>query len=188
MINEATSFWKALSGKSRELVQAETENAFRCGRFDVTTAPNGSVIGVTLPYGSNEILIPYSNEVASAAVGDTVLVVWWNNMSTAKAYYFGDGYAGFNANDAKAKLGYITTTTTWSGSDPYTQTVTVTGATVTANSKVDLQPSATVLSALLADGVTAVFVTNNAGALTMTALGAAPSMALTFQATVTEVS
>lgn len=187
MINEATSFWKALSGKSKELIQSETENTFRCGRFDVTTAPDGSVIGVTLPLGSNEIFIPYSNEVATAAVGDTVLVVWWNNMSTAKAYYFGDGYNGVNVDSAKPKLGYITTTTTWSGSDPYTQTVTVTGATVTENSKVDLQPSATVLSAMQNNGVTALYVSNSSGTLTMTAMGAAPNTAITIQATVTEV-
>lgn len=36
------------------------------------------------------------------------------------------------------KQGKISFSSTWSGSDPYTQTVTVSGATVTSNSKIDL--------------------------------------------------
>ena len=65
--------------------------------------------------------------------------------------------------------------------------MTVTGATVTENSKVDLQPSATVLSAMQNNGVTALYVSNSSGTLTMTAMGAAPNTAITIQATVTEV-
>lgn len=84
--------------------------------------------------------------------------------------------------------GSIALSATWTGAGPYTQTVTVTGATVTSSSKVDLQPDATALAQLLADGVTALFITNNAGTLTATAIGAATTAALTIQCTVTEVS
>lgn len=86
------------------------------------------------------------------------------------------------------KAGSVSLSTSWSGSGPYTQTVTVTGVTVTANSKVDMQPDATALAQLLSDGVTALFVTNNNGTLTATAIGAAPTAALTVQCTVTEVA
>ena len=85
-------------------------------------------------------------------------------------------------------LDSITTTTTWSGSGPYTQTVSLGSHTPTANSKVDLQPNATVISQMISDGVKALYVSNTSGTLTMYAVGAAPTVALTIQATVTEVT
>ena len=94
MISEAKAFWDAISGKVKALVQKETENALRVQRYDVTTAPNGTVMGVTQPFGNNEIFLPYSQEVSGAAVGDTVLVAWWGSMSNARVYYFAKGYDG----------------------------------------------------------------------------------------------
>lgn len=94
MISEAKAFWEAVSGKVKSLIQTETENAMRLQRYDVTTAPNGTVMGVRQPFGNNEIFLPYSKEVASATVGDTVLVAWWGSMSNAKVYYFAKGYNG----------------------------------------------------------------------------------------------
>ena len=82
----------------------------------------------------------------------------------------------------------ISLTTTWSGNGPYTQTVTVTGYTVTANTKADLQPDATTLAQLLSDGVNALYIENSSGALTAYAIGAAPTVALTVQCTLTEVT
>ena len=96
--------------------------------------------------------------------------------------------AVYNAlSSAKPKVGTIALSGTWSGSGPYSKTVTVTGATVTANSKVDLQPAATALNNLISAGVTALWVENNSGTLTAYALGAAPSAGGTVQCTVTEV-
>ena len=188
MLDQAKAFWDSLAGKVRQTVREETENALRMQRYTVSTAPNGSVIGVTLPYGTNELLIPYSQEVDSATAGDVVLVAWWGNMSNAKVYYFADGYRG-GSSGGGAQIGTITTTTTWTTqADDWTQTVTVTGATVTSNSKVDLQPDTTVLTQMLSDGCTALYVENNAGTLTLHALGAGTSVALTIQATVTEVT
>lgn len=92
MISEAKAFWDSISGKVKSLIRKETENAMRLQRYDVTTAPNGTVMGVRQPFGNNEIFLPYSQEVASATVGDTVLVTWWGSMSNAKVYYFADGY------------------------------------------------------------------------------------------------
>lgn len=97
MLNEALSFWEAISGKVKQLIRGETKNAFRTERYEVTTAPNGTKIGVTLPFGTNEIFLPYSAELRNASVGDSVLVVWWGSMSNAKAYYYADGYRGFHS-------------------------------------------------------------------------------------------
>lgn len=94
MISEAKAFWDAIKGKVKSLIRKETENAMRLQRYDVTTAPNGTVMGVRQPFGNNEIFLPYSKEVASATVGDTVLVAWWGSMSNAKVYYFADGFSG----------------------------------------------------------------------------------------------
>ncbi len=84
------------------------------------------------------------------------------------------------------QVGSISLSGSWSGSGPYSQTVTVTGATVTANSKVDIQLTAAQISGLISQGVTGMVIENNAGTLTAYAVGAAPA-AMTIQVTVTEV-
>lgn len=94
MISEAQRFWDAIVGKVRQVAQDVSKNAFRCERYEVTTAPNGSKIGVTLPLGTKEIFLPYSVEVENATVGSQVLVVWWGSMSNAKVYYYANGYRG----------------------------------------------------------------------------------------------
>lgn len=94
MLNDAQRFWDAIVGKVRRTAQDESKNALRLERYEVTTAANGTKMGVTLPMGNKEIFLPYSNEVASAGVGTPVLVGWWGSMSNAKVYYFADGYRG----------------------------------------------------------------------------------------------
>ena len=85
------------------------------------------------------------------------------------------------------QLGSVSLSASWSGSGPYTQTVTVSGATVTANSKVDVQLTAAQIASLISAGVTGLVIENNAGALTAYAVGASTG-AMTIQVTVTEVT
>ena len=75
-----------------------------------------------------------------------------------------------------------------SGSGYHSEAVTVTGATITGSSKVDLQPGAAAIQQMISDGVLALYVANDNGTLTAYAVGAAPTAALTLQCTVTEVS
>lgn len=91
MLEEAERFMRAISGRIRRMCREETSNALRVTRYDVTTAPNGTVIGVTQPYSDTELFLPYSSAVSTAQVGDSVLVVWWGSLSTAKVWYFGGG-------------------------------------------------------------------------------------------------
>lgn len=74
----------------------------------------------------------------------------------------------------------------WSGSGPYTQTVS--GLTVTSNSKVDIQPDATAIQQMIDDEVYALYIENNSGTLTAYAIGAALTANVTVQVTITEVS
>lgn len=85
------------------------------------------------------------------------------------------------------QVGSISLSSSWSGAGLYSQTVTVTGATVTANSKVDIQLTAAQISSLISAGVTGLVIENNAGTLTAWAVGASPS-AMTVQCTVEETA
>ncbi len=85
------------------------------------------------------------------------------------------------------QIGSIALSSSWSGSGPYSQTVTATGATVTADSKVDIQLTAAQIASLIAAGVTGMVIENNAGTLTAWAVGASPS-AMTVQCTVEETA
>lgn len=85
------------------------------------------------------------------------------------------------------KKATVTLSTGWAGdASPYTQTVTISGTT--ANSKVDLQPDASVISQMADDGVVALYIANDNGTLTANAVGEKPTVELTIQATITEVS
>lgn len=80
----------------------------------------------------------------------------------------------------------ITIGTSWTGSDPYTQTVTVENAD--ANSKVDIQADATIIQKLIDAGTTALYIVNNDGVFSAVALGAAPTEALEIQCTITKTA
>lgn len=102
-----------------------------------------------------------------------------------------DSNIALNADDVGAasppEVGSISLSSSWSGSGPYSQTVTVTGTTVTANSKVDIQLTAAQIASLISAGVTGLVIENNAGTLTAWAVGASPS-AMTVQCTVEETA
>lgn len=80
----------------------------------------------------------------------------------------------------------------WSGSGPWTQTVTVsglpTGDAITTKSAVSLQPNATALNHMVSIGCAAIFVTNNNGTLTATAIQKKPTSNLTIQCIVEETA
>ena len=107
-----------------------------------------------------------------------------NGDATPKSYVD----TAVNAKANKLVITTVTTSTTWNGNGPYTQTVTLANYTPTANSKIDIQPNAAALSQLMDDKVSALYVENNNGTLTMYAIGAAPTVALTLQVSVEEVA
>lgn len=71
------------------------------------------------------------------------------------------------------------------GDGTFKQSVTIQNGT--AKSKIDLQPNSVVMNRLISDGVEALYVANDSGIFTAYAVGAAPTVALTIQATLMEV-
>ena len=78
-------------------------------------------------------------------------------------------------------LATIQTGVSWFGDDPYTLTVLVSGYTVTDKTMISILPSVDVIEQMMADGVTNIFITNSNGTLTATAVGGAPTTAMTLQ-------
>lgn len=76
-------------------------------------------------------------------------------------------------------------TTGWSGSGPWTRTVSITGGT--ASSMVDIQSSDAVINTMIESGTTALFIKNDSGVFTLVAIGAIPNAAVTLQVSITEV-
>lgn len=71
----------------------------------------------------------------------------------------------------------------WNGSGPYTQTFTISGYTVTSNTKVDIQADDLAYSQLISDNVQAIYVENNSGTLSFVAIGAPTTQDITVQLT-----
>lgn len=76
--------------------------------------------------------------------------------------------------------------TSWTGTGPYTQTITVGEAD--ADSKVDIQPDATIIQKLIDAGTTALYIVNDNGVFSAVAIGSAPTESLTVQCTITKTA
>lgn len=88
---------------------------------------------------------------------------------------------------AKARILNITLpTASWTGSGPYTQTVTISGGT--ANTKVDIMINDTVYQQMVDDQVGYLAIANNSGTFTATASGGKPSVDLGIQVECKEVT
>ena len=75
----------------------------------------------------------------------------------------------------------------WTGNDPYTQAVTITGYTVTANTRADIMADDAVIEQMVNDGVDTIYIENDNGVLTAYAIGGKPSSAYNLTVILTEV-
>ena len=95
----------------------------------------------------------------------------------------------YSASNPPKKTGTVALSASWNGSGSYySQTVTVSGATVAARSKIDLQPTPVQIAGLASAEVKGLLIENNDGTLTAWAVGAAPTAAMTVQCTVEETA
>lgn len=125
--------------------------------------------------------------------GDEVYIIdqgkiyYWDESSSS-LYEYKEGGSGGSSSFVPCfgSLATVSLGTTWSGDDPYVSTVTVTGYTVTNQTMVSVLPSDDVIEQMLADGITNIFITNNDGVLTATAIGATPTVPMTLQVLCTE--
>ena len=88
--DEAVKIVNALKPVIKGWVEDWNRNAVRAKQMTVKTAPNGSTMGVIDAFSSTVMDIPYSIQLSSASVGDTVWCVWMgNNMQTLVAMWAG---------------------------------------------------------------------------------------------------
>lgn len=86
----------------------------------------------------------------------------------------------------QSKVATLTLPATWSGNGPFTQAITVSGYTVTANTLVNLMCDSAAINTMVTSGTSNIFVSNNNGTLTAYAIGAKPTASITVQAVLSE--
>ena len=82
----------------------------------------------------------------------------------------------------------LTLSADWAGNaSPYTQEVTVTGYTVTSNTKVDLTADETAIGVMQASGTERIYISQEDGQLTAYAIGGKPNASMAVNAILQEV-
>lgn len=82
------------------------------------------------------------------------------------------------SNQSSPIRGLINLSSTWSGSDPYTQTISLDNIVITKNTKIDLQLTSLLLGQLINDNIKAVWIQNDNGILTAYMIGGYPTTSL----------
>lgn len=88
---EAVKIANALKPFAKKWFDEWGKSCLRSKKMTVSTAPNGTVIGVKDAFSDTEIFIKYMAECSNAQVGDTVWCKWmYDNMQTLYADSMGD--------------------------------------------------------------------------------------------------
>lgn len=138
------------------------------------------------------VQVNYNNEIYSLSAMTTIAAVFSCTNGSQGSYKQLSVWKGDNSWTYSAVGNIIDTKRTlslpaasWTGSDPYTQTVTIFASN--ANTKVDLQPSEEIYDQLVADNVGYLAIKNVDGTLTAVAKGGKPSVDLSVQFTYNNV-
>lgn len=140
----------------------------------------------TLNLSSNNVLMDSGVSVESAVNGKPDV----NDTTTSSSNVWSSQKTSNAITNITTRLASITlASTSWTGSStgPYTQTVTISGETITSKTKVDIQPDSTVLTVMSSDGIYGMYIQNNNGTLTAYSVGAKPTSNLTVQVSLEEV-
>ena len=156
------------------------------------TSVNGQTGAVTLAKGDVGLGNVDNTSDANKPISNATQVALNNKQAkiTATGILKGDGKGNITAADSidlpTEHISNISLpTASWKGSDPYTQTVTISGST--ANTKVDIQFSEEIYDQLVADNVGYLAIKNVNGTLIAVAKGGKPSVNLTVQVTYNNV-
>lgn len=144
-------------------------------------------------YDANKVVqVNYNNEIYSLSAMTTIAAVFSCINGSQGSYkqlsvWKGDNSWTYSAvgNIIDIKRTLSLPAASWTGSDPYTQTVTIFASN--ANTKVDLQPSEEIYDQLVADNVGYLAIKNVDGTLTAVAKGGKPSVDLSVQFTYNNV-
>ena len=94
VLSETQALKKAIQDVARQVIQEETRDCLRARKAVVIAAPLGNSCTVRFigeDSNSGGITIPYSSEVASATVGDSVWVlILYGSLRNAIAWKMGD--------------------------------------------------------------------------------------------------
>ena len=94
MNKQALDIWNAIKPMIDKEIENKTRGMVQRRKAKVTTAPNGSVIGVTEAFGT-EIFVPYVSSMANAQVGDVVWIEFMYGATNA----FASMYASADSKD-----------------------------------------------------------------------------------------
>lgn len=90
-------------------------------------------------------------------------------------------------NSVKERLATVNLSSSWNGTGPYTQTVTISGQTITNKTKVDVQPDSTVIQSMMNNGIYGLYIENNNSTLTAYCVGGHFSDSISIQVSLSEV-
>ena len=88
-------------------------------------------------------------------------------------------------NSSKPRIVSFTLGTSWSGSGPYTQNVTITG--ITTKTKIDIQPDTNLITNMMNNGVYGLYILNNNGSAVAYAVGGKTTTSYNVKASLVEV-
>ena len=109
-------------------------------------------------------------------------------LALAKEYTDEHGGGGGGGGESAVTVKSLTLSADWTGSaSPYTQTVTVTGYTVTEKTKVDLTADETAIGVMQASGTERIYISQDNGQLTAYAIGGKPNASMAVNAILQEV-
>lgn len=158
-----------------------TFNAYMVTRFGIDGSGAVSTVNGVSPDATGNVTLT----LGSIATVDNTPTINSQNLVTS-----GGVYARINAvlssTQVKIQNGTITLpAASWTGTGPYTQAVTVAGST--AQSQINIQGNQTAIAAANSGGF-AVLISNTGGTLTAYAIGTKPTVDLTLQVTIVELS
>lgn len=81
--DEVRAIQNALEPWIRRIIADATQSCVRRRTMTVVTPPNGSTMGVSEPYDTSVLDLPYLAAMAGAKEGDTVTVEWVYGLSNA---------------------------------------------------------------------------------------------------------